>query len=255
MERPVPTRRANANILILIKSYPRPSVTYGETDCVAGLYEGREWIRLYPVLFRDLPERQTFSKWQWITCTLTKNRRDSRPESWEPDHDGLVVGPIVSTNGQGWGERLRYLDNVPRDTIESLQEELRRSLGWVRPRTIRRFSWSPDSSEWPSHLQVQQLRFMGTPRETIEKIPYSFYAEFTCSDACRGHRLSIVDWEVYSLYRNTRDPEKVIQKLNTLCQSCALSFFVGTSLRHHARGAYMIIGLFYPPKTVFQVFF
>lgn len=254
MERLVPIRRENAQILILVKAYPRPSVTYGETDCVAGLYEGREWVRLYPVLFRGLPVHQQFSKWQWITCTLTKSRRDSRTESWEPDHDGLTVGSTISSQGHGWSSRLRYLSNIPNDTIEGLQEDPRRSLGWVHPHEVRRFFYRSDTSQWPSHLQLQQLSFLGTPNEPIEKIPYTFYADFTCSEPCRGHRLSIVDWEIYSLYRNTRDPEKVIQKLNTLHQSCALSFFVGTSLRHHARRVYMIIGLFYPPKIVPQVF-
>lgn len=254
MERLVSRRRENAQVLILVKSYPRPSVTYGETDCVAGLYNGREWIRLYPVLFRDLPANQKFSKWQWITCTLTKSRRDPRAESWEPDHEKLTVGATIPSDGQGWSTRLQYLSNIPQDTIEGLQEDPRRSLGWVHPHAVRRFSYQRDTSQWPPHLQRQQLRLWGEPNEPIEKIPYTFYADFTCNEWCPGHRLSIVDWEIYALYRNTRDPEKVIQKLNTLHQSRALSFFVGTSLRHHAHGVYMIIGLFYPPRTVPQVF-
>jgi hypothetical protein len=42
--------------MITVKTYPNPSETYGETVCVAGvrLDRGRpEWIRLYPVKFRN----------------------------------------------------------------------------------------------------------------------------------------------------------------------------------------------------------
>lgn len=62
--------------------------------------------------------------------------------------------------------------------------------------------------------------------------------------------MSIIDWEIYALYRKTGDPDKVVQKLDEIHRSRALSFFVGTSLRNHAFGAYMIIGLFYPPPIV-----
>jgi hypothetical protein len=61
-----------------------------------------------------------------------------------------------------------------------------------------------------------------------------------------------MEWEVYALYRHTRNPDAVAGHLSKIAQTRALSFFVGTSLRHHVRGTFMIIGLFYPPRIIRQ---
>lgn len=200
-------------------------------------------------MFRDLPSHQTFEKWQWITANLSKSHKDSRTESWELDHDHIVVGPTIGTSDRGWAERIGHLDHLPNDTIESLKGNVTRSLGWVQPRRIDRFYWKPHDETWPLHLQIEQIRFLGSPREPIEKVPYTFFAKFRCTDGC-SHDMSIIDWEIYALYRKNRDPDKVVQKLTEISQSRRLSFFVGTSLRNHAYGSYMVIGLFYPPRIV-----
>jgi hypothetical protein len=253
MEGPVPTRIENARVLVLVKSYPRPSVTHGETDCVAGLLDGTEWIRLYPVLFRQLPRDLRFDKWQWITCSVTKNRRDPRVETWQPDHDRLAVGTALPYTAQGWATRWRYLQNLRVDTLEQLRAQRQRSLGWIKPTRIDSFEYEEEPDEWPERYQRRQVHLWGDPLVPIERIPVGFYARFTCDAECPGHRLSIIDWEIYQLYRNTRSPEKVLEKLYALRDRRALSFFVGTALRSHHYGAYMIIGLCYPPRTVRQV--
>lgn len=245
-------RIANARVLITVKSYPRPSLTHGETDCVAGLLEGRRWARLYPVLFRQLPSGQRFEKWQWISCNLVKSRRDPRSESWEVDHDSLAVHEKLGTSARGWADRQRHLDQLPHDTIESLRYDVRRSLGWVRPQEIQGFGYEEEEARWPARFQPQ-LRFWGEPRVPLDPIPYSFYAKFTCDKECGGHRMSILDWEVFQLYRKTRSPDKVVDKLRALNRSRSLSFVVGTALRNHAYGGYMIVGLFYPMQNLPQM--
>jgi hypothetical protein len=46
-------------ILPVVKTYPNPSTKYGETVCVAGVdLATREWVRVYPVTFRQLPDTQ-----------------------------------------------------------------------------------------------------------------------------------------------------------------------------------------------------
>jgi hypothetical protein len=42
-------------LLVVVKTYPNPSHSYGETVCCAGvdLATGR-WVRMYPITFRRL---------------------------------------------------------------------------------------------------------------------------------------------------------------------------------------------------------
>lgn len=49
-------------ILITVKTYPIPSTKYDELVCTAGVTEEGEFIRLYPINFRDLPYDQQFKK-------------------------------------------------------------------------------------------------------------------------------------------------------------------------------------------------
>jgi hypothetical protein len=40
---------AKEEILIIAKTYPRPSAQYDELVCTAGLRKNGTWIRIYPV--------------------------------------------------------------------------------------------------------------------------------------------------------------------------------------------------------------
>ncbi|WP_053958299.1 hypothetical protein [Sulfobacillus thermosulfidooxidans] len=138
--------------------------------------------------------------------------------------------------------------------LEECQRHPERSLGWVVPYVIDRFSYDHEKGEWPDKYQLSQMRFWGEALSPLEPIPYTFYVHFACSPECQGHRLSIIDWKIYQFYRRARTSEKVIQRLNTLNSKCNLSFFVGTSLKAHVFKTYMVIGLYYPPKTRNLVF-
>jgi hypothetical protein len=50
-------------VLVTVKAYPGLSTRRGETVCVAGVRvdtDAPEWVRLYPVAFRDLPKTERF---------------------------------------------------------------------------------------------------------------------------------------------------------------------------------------------------
>ncbi len=49
-------------VLITVKTYPIPSAKYDELSCTAGVTEEGEFIRLYPINYRDLPWGQQFKK-------------------------------------------------------------------------------------------------------------------------------------------------------------------------------------------------
>ena len=70
--------RTGDRILVSVKTYPELSKTYGETVCTAGLREDGTWVRLYPVPFRRLEEREWYRLYDWITCPLTKHSGDER---------------------------------------------------------------------------------------------------------------------------------------------------------------------------------
>jgi hypothetical protein len=79
-------------VLITVKTYPIPSAKYDELVCTAGVTESGDFIRLYPVNFRDLPFSQQYKKYQWIEVVAEKHRgRDVRKESYRPDSDTMML--------------------------------------------------------------------------------------------------------------------------------------------------------------------
>ena len=71
-------------ILVLVKTYPTLSKTYGELSCVAGIRKNGSWVRLYPIPFRRLKEEYRFEKYRWIELPIERNASDHRPESYRP---------------------------------------------------------------------------------------------------------------------------------------------------------------------------
>jgi hypothetical protein len=66
-------------VLITVKTYPTLSRKYGETVCTAGVREDGSWVRMYPVPFRRLNEKEQYSKFDWLECHLVRNPSDTRP--------------------------------------------------------------------------------------------------------------------------------------------------------------------------------
>ena len=89
-------------VLVAVKTYPIPSAKYDELSCTAGVRESGEFVRLYPINYRDLPWDQQFKKYQWIEVLAEKHTgRDFRKESWRPDSTSvrLVGEPIPTVRG------------------------------------------------------------------------------------------------------------------------------------------------------------
>src|SRR5438128_11523216 len=96
-------------VLITVKTYPIPSSRYDELVCTAGVTEGGDFVRLYPVNFRDLPFSKQYRKYQWLEVDATKHTgRDSRKESYRPNCESIRLfgEPIPPKNN--WAERARY---------------------------------------------------------------------------------------------------------------------------------------------------
>ena len=59
-------------ILIVVKTYPRPSFKYRELVCTAGITLNGKWIRFYPISYRYLDYNKWYKKYQWVNVKIEK---------------------------------------------------------------------------------------------------------------------------------------------------------------------------------------
>ena len=256
--------RETLEVLITVKTYPIPSKKYDELVCTAGVTKDGDFVRLYPINFRDLPFSQQYSKYQWIRVEAERHRgRDTRKESYRPDCGTLTVSgdPIPARNGD-WSERARYALAKRSASMEELYDKLRAdrtSLGVFRPKHVLDLKVAPDASDWKPTFKaaLQQARLWETRRATLEpprKVPFKFQYVFECDDPrCKEHQMMIEDWEVGALfwrlmdkgYSQAQAAEKVKDKfLRVMCAPKRETYlFVGTVLGYNT---WVVIGVFWP---------
>lgn len=258
----IPTIGEKGRFLIIVKTYPSPSRKYGETVCCAGIdaKTGR-WIRMFPVNFRSLDEFGRFKKWQWVEASW-EPAKDGRPESIHVHQDSITAGEALPSGDRGWPRRRAWLDPLLDDSIESLQAEEAangKSLGLIRPAGIKRLIIR-DAETWDeaSERDLVQLSIAwtnsSTPAGDLEKLPFDFFYEFTCrDDACRGHRMKVLDWEMAQTYRNFRRlygrdawEAKFREKYGQWVSARDVHLVMGT---HHVYRNWMIVGILYPPHV------
>lgn len=196
-------------ILVLVKAYPNPSQTYGETVCTAGITKNREWIRLYPVTFRDLKPEKQYKKFEWIRVQITKaSEKLQRPESYKLNPDTIEKIGYIPSGDKYIGEREKYFQPMVSENLETLEEKRDKktlSLGAFKPSKVQDFVIEKGESSW-SKKQTDSLNqglLYNTKKTVLEKIPYNFKYKFQCNNKdCNGHTISIIDWEICEAYRN-----------------------------------------------------
>lgn len=250
-------------ILVVVKTYPNPSVSYVETVWCAGVdLESGRWVRMYPITFRRLADKR-FRKYQVITCEVGPPRQDSRPESLRVDQDTIkLVGDPMPAGPAGWRKRMSMLPPLAR-SLEEIQAAQRRdgsSIGMFRPRRVTALAMrkaKPWTERKTAALRQQRL---GLGEEELaeladlEQIPWSFAYRFICDDErCTGHELGILDWEIAQSYRSWSraygdDWEvKLRQRYEVELPATDLHFVVGNL--NARRRVFEIIGLVYPPRS------
>ncbi|MCX6646109.1 MAG: hypothetical protein NTY09_07115 [bacterium] len=259
------SEKQKLKVLITVKTYPIPSEKYDELVCTAGVTEVGDFVRLYPINFRDLPFSQQYKKYQWIEVMAEKHKgRDVRKESYRPDCDSIqILGEPIQTK-DNWAKRAQYALARKARSIEDLIEQQqvnKTSLGVFKPREINNLIVTPDDPEWKPNFKaaLQQARLWETrtvSKEPPRKVPFKFHYLFICDDPqCKGnHKMMIEDWEVGALfwrlvdkgYSQTDAAKKVRDKfLNELCGPEKDShFFVGTILTHPK--SWVVLGVFWP---------
>lgn len=252
------------DVLVLVKAYPQPSTKYTESVCVAGLRVDStepEWVRLYPVQFRQLPRERQFGKYDIVRVRVRRpTSGDRRPESLTPILDTFEkIGHLDSKHG--WARRIPYIERVRVESMCELDRRRREdgtSLGVFRPAELTKFEITPTSPKWDVARQAilgQGNLFTATPKLPLDKIPFDFHFSFECDDgACNGHRMSMIDWELGQSYRQTLgQPED--DRLDLLMKKwrdvvCGPTrdthFFAGTLAKRQHQ--FVLLGTFWPPK-------
>jgi len=230
-------------------------------DCTAGITDDGEWIRLFPVPWRLLDIDKRFRKYQYIEAGVIKAISDPRPESYKINLDSINIlsDPLQTTNK--WEARKAMVYPLRTQSLCALQAARNLNqyptLGLFKPKTVARLRIERIKNAWTEE-RIACLRqyslFGDVPKSELQQIPYEFTYDFVCDDSnCHGHSLSCTDWEMgvsylkwrgqYDMrweekFRDTYETKLVIDK--------DIHFYVGTL--HGHPDAWIIIGLFYPPK-------
>lgn len=248
-----------ARVLVTARTYPTPAKKGIEVSCTGGITVEGRWVRLFPVPYRFLDDDKRFRKYQWIDVQVTK-ANDYRPESHRLDQDSIriVSNPLPTENY--WQARKEIITPLQSPSLCAIQAERNRNafptLGFFKPKEITKLVIEPDRGQWTAleRARLSQKPLIGrAPRQELEKLPFRFKYAFVCDDsACRGHELTCVDWEVGQSYRKWSrkysDWEAKFRERyeRDMIERCDTHFFVGN--QHQAPTAWIIVGLFYPPK-------
>ena len=253
-------------VLIVVRTYPSPARKGVEVSCTAAITDKSEWLRLFPVPYRLLPHDQRFRKYQWVDISVTK-AKDHRPESYKLHGDTIKILSEPLPTANSWRARKDFVFPLRAHCMCCLQNERDENgyptLGIFRPRTIERLIIKDESATWtPGQLGIlrQGHLFEEGPHEELEKIPHSFRYRFRCNEpTCKGHTMICTDWEMGESWRKWRTQygddweAKFRQRYETeMIEKNDTHFYVGTVHQHP--GTWIIVGLFYPPKTSGDLF-
>jgi hypothetical protein len=273
----LPKELPDTKVLITVKTYPRPTPSYEEIVCTAGLLETGEWVRIYPIPFRDLPSYNQFKKFSWIELDLEKDNSDFRKESYKPKRrfEEEITTLIYVGTKKKWLERKRL---VLQEVFTSMEELIAlaysedKSLATMKPREVTGFVIEEERErEWDKKLtsRLNQMKLfeitpegIGKKRSIVKKLPYRYYYRFITDGDKTPRKLQIFDWELGALYWNCLHQsggdenianELVRQKFfDEFVSTKDLHLFLGTTYSNHKRkvdNPFTIIGVFAPPKT------
>ena len=191
----------NQKAIVIIKAAPQVGEKHGETVCCSGLDEYGNWLRLYPVSFRILEDRQKFSRWDQIEFDWRRPKDDNRHESRRIDQQSLRI-----TGKLKLSERERFLGPA---IVTSLtrERERNRSLALIRP-NIESFDYERKTS---AEIQADKIRFDSIRAQndlfasnTVphHPCPYKFKYRYMTED---GKRIGTCqDWETEATFFNFR---------------------------------------------------
>lgn len=249
-------------VLVVVKAYPESSKKHGSVVCTAGITEDSEWIRIYPIPFEYFRGNKRIPKYTWIEADVKKaSEKLSRKESYRiRDGSIKIVDESLNKPRPNWKERNRVILSTLRSTVEDLQfdfNENKTSLGMIKPGLLHDFNTTKPLEEIDDDIiKGRQMTIYGEERTLLEDIPHIFKYKFSCTKNCIcEHYMTCEDWELFQSYRKWRWDyptkkilwEKIRERYFDWMKNRNLHFLLGT---HSMYPVWMIIGLYYPPKTI-----
>lgn len=193
-------------VRVLVKAFPQPSAKHEETVCVAAIAEDtREFLRLFPIRYRRLPEAHRFERFDQVTLTATKAESDPRPESFRVDEGSIKVTENASKLSAQ--SRVQLWAPFVAPSLTALQEDQKktgRSLGIVKPdpaSVIFKYKKVGETDAEDQELTAQlfqQTSLLEDPLKPIARPEYSFAYSFTSGG--KQHSYQIHDWEVQAAF-------------------------------------------------------
>ncbi len=227
-------------ILIWGKTYPELSFRHTETVCTGGVLNDGTPVRLYPIPYRYLENDKKFGNYQWITARISRDPRDTRPESYHVEDDSIICGEKVPTTSDEWGKRADIIFRNSKwlfGSVESLKQKEREdgtSLGVVEPKEILgiKIKHRGDEEKQTFAEKLVRLKLEGEAR----RAQFEMFEEYTppelkrltyvssrleihwrCyGENCNTHHTQVLDWGLIELQRRLRiDAAK--EKLEEIC--------------------------------------
>lgn len=254
------------SVLIWGKTYPELSTKYYETVCTGGTLADGRFIRLYPIPFRYLSSDMSFSKYQWLKVRIKKSKDDPRPESYKVEPGSISIEDTIESDGKNWAGRSRVIFQNSDYQFNSVEELVARnktkktSMGFVRPRTIDEVIIDErPKGEFDAFMkkllqnkekskQMQMFDMSVEEVKSLEFISKRFKIHWHCHEPnCKGHKMSILDWEAYELVRKCGiDVAK--QRVESILDLSVydIGFFLGNFRLYP--NTFAIGGIWYPKK-------
>ena len=221
-------------------------------------------------------KKKQYPKYSWITLDLERRTRDFRPESYRPCRgidEPIQVGDEIGTQNAWAGRK----DLVLKEVFTSMKKLIARaksaeckSLAALKPAEIVDFAIEETDRDWKEKFiaQNRQGDIFETDeqgemqsRPVVRKLPYKYSYKFLSEGDDQPRKMMIEDWEIGALFWNclkrTDGDEAAANELvrkkycDAFLEKKDVYLFLGTTLRHHHRSPnpFIIIGVFYPPKT------
>lgn len=242
-------RREKEEIAVLVRSTPEKSKKDGNGHPVGvtGINKDGELLRLYPFGFRYGEGLVDFRKNDLLEVTVTKPEHDIRWESRKVLSYVNLQSPLKE-------REIKELFMPIIKSVERLNTEGAR-LGMVKPEILD-IEIKVNSIE--TYDRQQYFNLMGDFLEKGERagMPVEVRYIFRCEgeEACRGHKIILLDWEfnetIRNIIRDEQEPAGVERKIRehffNLMQEKELYFIMGT---HFTYGTWMIAGIFCPEKN------
>lgn len=260
---------AEITVLVTVKAYPTISDQHGEAVCVAGVrtdVDPPRWVRLFPVPFRDLEPALRFEKYDLIRVRVRRRSSDRRPESVVPDATSIrKVGHLDTA--RRWEARRALVEPLVAPSmceVRRRQERDGTSLAVIRPAEVSDLVVGSSTTRTARQQAITDQGSLLMPsREALEEMPYTFRYSYRCSDpSCRGHRHSVLDWEIGQAFRKWKAQHSEERALAMIRGKWLAEiagpdkdtmFFVGNAHLHP--NAFMVLGTFWPPAQTQHLLF